>query len=427
MSGHEFWSKDMSTVHEKKNWFSGLSPQRKLVFVLLLVFVVAWCFFLGIRIAKADDPAAEDWYILTSDGLGNRQFNDAIAIDGIRTFLLVGCDEREGYEVGRSDTMMLVFINGNTGEISLLSIPRDCYVQIPGYSTKTKINHSYAYGGVNLTMSTIEYFLGIQIDDYVEIDFEGFVELVDALDGVELTVDQRMINYDEGINLNPGWQKLYGKDALGYCRFRIGQDGTSSVSDIVRAQHQQQFIMALKDKLLNLSAITKLPKLVTLANKYMATSVSTSEAIGLGNTLLNMDLSNIKTYVIPTYSMWINAVSYEIVDPQGTTEILKQIFGEDFSANQHFIDDGGAGRHSLPAGVQEVTDDPVPEIGDPAETTTGGQEQGAQGNQNTQGTQGNENQGSGNQNQGGTANIPEPPETEPSGATVDDGNPFGGQ
>ena len=363
MSGHEFWAKDMSAVNDKKGWFNKLSPQRKIIFILTAVFVVAWCFFLGMQIAKADDPGKDDWYIATSDDLGDKEFlSDAAAIDGMYTMLLVGCDEREGYETGRSDTMMLCFVNANTNEISLLSIPRDCYVQIPGYSTKTKINHSYSYGGVNLTVSTIEYFLGIHIDDYVEVGFDGFVELVDALGGVEINVDQRMINYDEGVNLDPGLQTLDGKQALGYCRFRIGQDGTATVSDIKRAEHQQNFILALKDKLVSLSTVTKIPKLVTLVNRYVNTSMSTSQAIGLANSLLGMNMDNIKRYTVPTTSMWINAVSYEIVDAAGTRDILNKIVGSEYEIEPHIIDDGGEGRYTLPAGTQEITDDIPPEI-----------------------------------------------------------------
>ena len=362
MSGTEFWEQDMTTVHESRNWFKRLSSKRKVMFCLLAVFIVAWCFFIGFSIAKADEPAfPEEWVIATSDDLGDIELGNVLEIEGIRTILLVGCDERDGYEVGRSDTMMVVFINGDTNEISLLSIPRDCYVQIPGYTTKTKINHSYAYGGINLTRETIEYFLGIKIDDYVEIDFDGFVELVDLLGGVEINVDQRMINYDEGINLNPGLQTLDGKQALGYCRFRIGQDGTDSISDIKRAEHQQNFIIALKDKLMSLSTLWKVPRLVSLADEYVNTTISTMDAIKLGNTLLQMNLDSIKTYTIPTSSMWINSVSYELVSSVGTMEILDQILGDDYDYTPHIVGDDGAGRYTAPTN-DEPEDDTPPDL-----------------------------------------------------------------
>ena len=362
MSGNEFWEQDMTTVHESRNWFKRLSSKRKVMFCLLAVFIVAWCFFIGFSIAKADEPAfPEEWVIATSDDLGDIELGNVLEIEGIRTILLVGCDERDGYEVGRSDTMMVVFINGDTNEISLLSIPRDCYVQIPGYTTKTKINHSYAYGGINLTRETIEYFLGIKIDDYVEIDFDGFVELVDLLGGVEINVDQRMINYDEGINLNPGLQTLDGKQALGYCRFRIGQDGTDSISDIKRAEHQQNFIIALKDKLMSLSTLWKVPRLVSLADEYVNTTISTMDAIKLGNTLLQMNLDSIKTYTIPTSSMWINSVSYELVSSVGTMEILDQILGDDYDYTPHIVGDDGAGRYTAPTN-DEPEDDTPPDL-----------------------------------------------------------------
>ncbi len=358
MSENEFWDQDMTTVHESRNWFKRLSPKRKVMFCLLAVFVIAWCFFIGFSISKAAQPDPDEWFIATSDDLGDYELENVMEIEGIRTILLVGCDERDGYEVGRSDTMMVVFINGETNEISLLSIPRDCYVQIPGYTTKTKINHSYAYGGINLTRETIEYFLGIQIDDYVEIDFDGFVELVDLLGGVEINVDQRMINYDEGINLNPGLQTLNGQQALGYCRFRIGQDGTDSISDIKRAEHQQTFIIALKDKLMSLSTLWKVPRLVSLANEYVNTTISVMDAIRLGNTLLQMNLDNINTYTIPTSSIWINSVSYELVNSAGTIAILEEIIGDQYDYTPHIVDDDGSGRYSAPTTEVPAEEEP---------------------------------------------------------------------
>jgi len=408
MSGNEFWAQDMTTVNEKKGWFCKLSPQRRIMFILIAVFVVAWCFFIGMKAAQATQPSPDEWFIVTSDDLHADQMDNVVALEGLHTYLLVGCDEREGYEVGRSDTMMLAFLNGDTNEISLLSIPRDCYVQLPGYSTKTKINHSYSYGGINLTKSTIEHMLGIEIDDYLEIDFDGFVELVDALGGVEINVDQRMINYDEGINLNPGLQTLDGKQALGYCRFRIGQDGTSSISDIKRAEHQQNFIVALKDKLMSLSTVWKIPKMVNLANKYISTSVSTMEALSLGTTLLGMDMSNIKTYTIPTSSMWINSVSYEIVSAPQTRVILSQILGDDFVFTGNIIDDGGAGRYTLGEGEEPAEE----EIQLPEGDANGGDANG--GDANGGDANGGETNGDNNADNGGSiddaSNIPEPTE-----------------
>jgi hypothetical protein len=90
--------------------------------------------------------------------------------------------------------------------------------------------------------------------------------------------------------------------------------------------------------------------------------MSTSQAIGLANSLLGMNMGNIKRYTVPTTSMWINAVSYEIVDAAGTRDILNKIVGSEYEIEPHIIDDGGEGRYTLPAGTQEITDDIPPEI-----------------------------------------------------------------
>lgn len=410
MSQNEFWAQDMTQIHGRRNWFSRLSPQRKIIYSLLFIFVVAWCFFIGFNIANALEPDPDDWVIATKDDLGDALEDELLEIDGIRTILMVGCDAREGETTSRSDTMMLAFINGDTGTVSLLSIPRDCYVQIAGYSTKTKINHSFSYGGINLTMDTIEYFLGIKIDDYVLVDFQGFIDLVDALDGVEINVDQRMINYDEAINLNPGQQTLDGKQALGYCRFRLGQDGTDSISDVKRAEHQQNFILALKNKLISLSTVWKVPKLVGLANKYLDYSFSSTDGIKLANTLLNMNLENIKTYTVPTGGMYINGISYEIVNKAATLEILNEIIGNEYTYTPHIIDDGGAGRYTNDA-PETTPDEEAPDLGEPTETPTdnggtdNGGNAGAGGDTNDSSDSGN----SGDSGEdGGADDIPEP-------------------
>ncbi len=364
MSGNEFWEQDMTTVNGGKNWFSSLSMKRKVLFGLLLLFVLLWAFFVGFQIAQGLAPSPDEWNIITADQIGEIEENQVVKLEGIHTVLIIGSDMREGYEGGRTDTIMLAFINGDDEEISLLSIPRDTYVQLPGYSTRTKINHAYAYGQESLTKSTIEQFLGIKIDDYVVVDFEGFVALVDELGGVEVNVDQRMINYDEKINLNPGLQTLDGQQALGYCRFRIGQDGTKTVSDIQRAEHQQTFLIALKDKLLSGSTVWKVPQLVTLANTYLQTSMPVSDAIRLGRGLMNMDLSNIKTYTIPTSSMWIGNVSYEIVNKAGTLAILDEIIGNEYAYTPNIIDGGADARYSPPDN-STPEDDTLPELDPP--------------------------------------------------------------
>ena len=105
------------------------------------------------------------------------------------SILLLGVDERKN-DVGRSDTMIVMTVNPNKQSIKMLSLPRDTRTEIVGHGTSDKMNHAYAYGGIPMTINTIEEFLDIPIDYYVKMNMEGFQEIVDAVGGI--TVDNDM-------------------------------------------------------------------------------------------------------------------------------------------------------------------------------------------------------------------------------------------
>jgi LCP family protein required for cell wall assembly len=167
------------------------------------------------------------------------------------TYLLVGSDSREGltrkqqlqYGTGkgegrRTDTIML--LHTGSGPNLLMSIPRDSIVDVPGHGT-TKINAAFAFGGPKLLVQTIEGETGIRIDDYVEIGFAGFVDVVDAVGGVEICPKRGMKDRQANLDIEKGCQEADGKVALGYARSRK----TSGLGDIARAQHQREVVSAV--------------------------------------------------------------------------------------------------------------------------------------------------------------------------------------
>ncbi len=170
------------------------------------------------------------------------------------TYLLVGSDSREGltrkqqlaYGVGkgqgrRTDTIML--LHTGSGPNMLMSIPRDSIVPIPGHGT-TKINAAFAYGGPRLLAATVENNTGIRVDDYVEIGFGGFVDVVDAVGGVQICPKQPMKDKLANLDIKAGCQDADGTVALGYARSRH----TSGLGDIARAQHQREVVSAVGSK-----------------------------------------------------------------------------------------------------------------------------------------------------------------------------------
>jgi LCP family protein required for cell wall assembly len=176
-----------------------------------------------------------------------------------QTILVIGSDKRAGKEAkgdpGRSDSLMLVRIDSENESISTLSFPRDLYVNIPGYGYD-KINAAFsrpgADGGANLTAKTVSELTGQEINDWVNVDFQGFVSLVNLLGGVYIDVDRKYFHvnapgacpgsdncYDE-LDLKPGYQRLNGTDALDYARFRHLD------SDRSRIARQQIFLSEVK-------------------------------------------------------------------------------------------------------------------------------------------------------------------------------------
>ncbi len=182
----------------------------------------------------------------------------------IENFLLVGSDSRAGIDpnapdVGatgtqadvsghRSDTIMILRRDTSTGNASLLSIPRDLWVQVPGHDGKRRINSAFN-DGPQVLVQTIQNDLGIPIHHYVEIDFVGFKALVDALGGVQICVDFATRDVSTGLNITePGCHVLDGVQALAYARsrhyeeYRNDQWHEDPASDLGRTKRQQQFV-----------------------------------------------------------------------------------------------------------------------------------------------------------------------------------------
>ena len=169
-----------------------------------------------------------------------------------QTILILGSDHRYGDGKGeaRSDTIMLLRLDPKQAATTMLSIPRDLKVTIPGHGL-AKINDAYTFGGPDLTVQTITALTGLKINHVVNVQFKGFRKAIDQIGCVYTDVDRRYYHSNVGlgigqryseIDLQPGYQKLCGTDALSYVRFR------HTDSDIVRGARQQDFLRAIKDQ-----------------------------------------------------------------------------------------------------------------------------------------------------------------------------------
>lgn len=179
--------------------------------------------------------------------------------DNVVNILLVGQDRRPGEGRQRSDSMILVTFNKSKQTITLTSFMRDCYVQIPGYKAN-KLNAAYAFGGMSLLNQTLEQNFGVHVDGNIEVDFDGFQDVIDLLGGVDISLTEEEVSYmNNGLGLNGtdrqlsvGTNRLDGEQALAYARIR------SIDSDYRRAERQRKVISSLIQRYKSQSLTTML-------------------------------------------------------------------------------------------------------------------------------------------------------------------------
>ena len=213
------------------------------------------------------------------------------------TILLIGVDSEKStlnFNAGfNSDTLMLVSFNPKTLSATVFSIPRDTYVPICNKGFSSKINSASAYGG-SCVVKTVENLTGINIDFYAMINFEGVVELVDALGGVTVDVQKPDSNKYNGqvceqnskrqfgsniVCMNPGVQKLNGEQALAYSRCRH----LYTLSDFARIAHQQDVVQAMANELKEMKSVNDFYAVLEAVSKNMVTNMSTASMLNLYN------------------------------------------------------------------------------------------------------------------------------------------------
>ena len=215
--------------------------------------------------------------------------------------LVLGSDRRKGIvgDKGRSDSIMLIRIDPRTRSISMLSIPRDLRVEIPGWGAD-RINAAYSDGGAPLSVATFKALTGLPVNHFIDINFIGFIDIVDYLGGVYIDVDRQYSNNTavtgySSINLAAGYQKLNGHNALSFVRFRHDQLG-----DWGRMQRQQLFLRELKRQALRWQNVLKLPKLITIiADNTVSDISSIKQLLTLTQLVMSVNTSRIyQTHVV---------------------------------------------------------------------------------------------------------------------------------
>ncbi|MFC0559231.1 LCP family glycopolymer transferase [Halalkalibacter alkalisediminis] len=184
------------------------------------------------------------------------------------SFLIAGVDSTGDTHAGRSDTIIVMTVNPNQQSIKMLSIPRDTRTEIIGRGIQDKINHAYAFGGVQMTADTVSTFLDIPIDHYISINMEGMKGLVDALGGVK--VENAFAFSAQGFHFAEGDIFLNGEEALAYSRMRK-QDPRG---DFGRNDRQRQIVEAVIQEAANFGSITKAGSVLSVVGNSVRTDMT---------------------------------------------------------------------------------------------------------------------------------------------------------
>lgn len=255
------------------------------------------------------DPSEVQWTEVTEQ-VGQEQ--DLVNI------LLIGQDAREGESRARSDTMILVTFNKTAGTVTLTSFMRDLYVQIPGYQDN-RINAAYAFGGMTLLDETLRVNFGVEVDANIEVNFDGFSDIIDALGGVDIELSSAEAKV---LGLSAGMNRLNGEKALSYARIR------SIDSDFNRTARQRKVISSLFYSM-KTASFSQLTALMDTVLPLVTTDMSNTEIVAYLTELFPMlatsSLSSSRVPADDTYSMnSVRGMSVLVADMDANRAILKE-------------------------------------------------------------------------------------------------------
>jgi LCP family protein required for cell wall assembly len=241
------------------------------------------------------------------------------------SILAVGVDNSQGR--GLADTIIALMVWPKTEEIAALSIPRDSWVVVPGLG-ESRINASHSYGGLPLTVETVETLLGLPFEYYVEVNVSGLVKLIDAIGGVDIEVEKRMRYRDRSqhleIDLQPGLQHLNGEQAVGYARFRHDATG-----DLGRIERQQKFLRAVAREVLSPKHMVGVPKLANAFVNTVTTNMTVRDVLSLKRILEQAGPEGIRMATLPATPGTVHGQSVLELDPQQVQQAVDRVlFGE---------------------------------------------------------------------------------------------------
>lgn len=330
----------------------GLRIFLKVLLVLLIILVI---FF-----------SAVTWYIYSKLSkvnyvkLENIEINEGVAeqLKGYRNIAIFGVDARSNtFENTRSDIIMIASLNQDTNQVKLVSVYRDSYLYIDGYGYD-KVTHAYAYGGPQLAINTLNKNLDLNITEFVTVNFNAVIDIIDAIGGIELDVDSEELGYlnkyvsdvnrelgrNDSSLKRTGVSNLTGAQALAYSRIRYTAGG-----DFKRTERSREVLNATFAKAKKMS-VSKLNKLADILLPKVYTNIPPSDMLGMIPQIYNINITEGEGWPYKT-QFYNNGISY--VAPVTLEQNVKQL-------HEHLFNDSD---YEVSSKVKEYSDGIIKKTG----------------------------------------------------------------
>ncbi|WP_019851117.1 LCP family protein [Desulfitobacterium sp. PCE1] len=298
---------------QKKSAFKKSAFRRLGLALVVMVLLVG-----GILLGFSEFSMSKSKPLPGNQALTEEELKNRISV------LLIGADQRPGEKSFNTDTIILATIDPKSARVSLLSIPRDTRVSIPGHKD-IKINGVAPLTDLENLVDVVSDLVGIPISGYIQTNFNGFKKIIDTLGGITVDVEKNMY-YETGddedgyINLKKGLQKLDGSKALQYARFR-----NDALGDISRTARQQVVLKAVAGEMLKLSTLPKLPWLIPQLNEAVNTNLQLGDMLKIAKTAVKFKDVEIHTQTLPGSFHDMNGISYWDVDPEEVREVVSNL------------------------------------------------------------------------------------------------------
>ncbi|MFV8826385.1 LCP family protein [Alkalihalobacterium sp. APHAB7] len=301
----------------KRRWIWVIIP-----FLLIVMPIVGYGSYLTYKLASAASEVNQE---LARGDKSEKRVEAINPKSDNFSVLFLGIDTLEPNSRGaRTDSILLVTFNKDEKTIKMLSIPRDSRVDIVGRDRQDKINHAHAFGGVDMTIDTVEELLEVPVDYFVRLNFTAFIEVIDALGGVEVEVPFTFNAHGSqgsrnAVTIYEGTQRLNGEEALAYARMRKDDPR----GDIGRGERQQEVVKGVIKEAASLSSILRFDTIIQEVSEHMATNFLFENMLALHP--YASSINNIEQLSLRGDNLRLDGIYYYQLDTESVEEVSHEL------------------------------------------------------------------------------------------------------